>query len=301
MNNLILLAACFFLGVFLSRSGRMPQTVPAALNSFIIHVSLPALTLLHLHGLRLSQELFLVAAMPWIIFLVAVLFFLVVGWSLKLPRETIGALILLGGLGNTSFLGLPMIEVFFGQEGLAYGIIVDQLGSFLVLSIFGITIAAVFSGGSASATEIYKRIIFFPPFISLLIAVLLIPVPYPSWFVVLLKRLGDTLVPLALFSVGFQFHPGHIGLNKRSLLLGLGFKLILAPFFIWVFYLHVLGARGLPIQVTLFEAAMPPMISAGIIAAEYKLNPPLANLMIALGLVISFFTLTVWSLVIRLG
>jgi len=36
---------------------------------------------------------------------------------------------LTGGLANTSFIGLPMIETFYGPQFLGLGILIDQLGS----------------------------------------------------------------------------------------------------------------------------------------------------------------------------
>ncbi len=134
----------------------------------------------------------------------------------------------------------------------------------------------------------------FPPFISLCIALLLIPIEYADWFSVLLKRLGDTLAPLALLSVGMQLRLGHLAEHKRNLALGLSFKLILAPMMIYLLYVQLIGAHGLSMQVTLFEAAMPPMITAAIVASEHDLDPPLANLMVAVGLILSFITLSGW-------
>jgi len=276
----------------------MPESTPAALNGFIIHVSLPALTLLYVHDLRLSSSVLLLASMPWLHFALAAAFFLAAGRLLRLPRNTVGALILTGGLGNTSFLGLPMIEAYYGREGIAHGIMVDQLGSFLVLSTFGITVAGLYSEGRPSLAAVMKRIALFPPFISLLLALALLPVAYPEWLTAVLGRLGGTLAPLALFSVGFAFRPGHLGRNGRSLALGLGFKLVLAPLVLSLFYLGVVGMRGLPAEVMLFEAAMPPMITAGIIAAEHDIDPPLAGLMVALGVLLSFLTLGAWHLLL---
>ncbi len=294
MNNLILLILCFVAGMLLRRSGRMPDNAPATLNSFIIHVSLPALTLLYIHELHLSGDVVLTALMAWIVFGLSFLFFRALGRWLHLPRKTTGALIVVGGLGNTSFFGLPMVEAFYGKEGLATAIVADQLGSFFALSVLGITVAGLYSSGKPTAAEIAKRIALFPPFISLIIALLLIPVEYADGFAALLKRLGDTLAPLALLSVGMQLRLGHIAEHKRNLALGLAFKLILAPFAIWLLYVQLLGARGLPIQVTLFEAAMPSMITAAIVAKEHDLDPDLANLMVAVGLILSFFTLGAW-------
>lgn len=294
MANLILLVTCFIIGMLLRRSGRMPEHAPATLNSFIIHVSLPALTLLYIHDLKLSGDVGFIAAMAWLHFVLAAGFFWSLGKWLTLPRPTVGALMLTGGLGNTSFLGLPMIEAYYGKGGVVTGIVADQLGSFLVLSILGITVAGLYSSGVPTARTILRRIVLFPPFIALVAAVVLIPVPYADWFTTLLHRLGDTLAPLALLSVGFQLRLGHLAGNGRNLALGLGFKLFLAPLAIFLLYVPLLGASGQAIQVTLFEAAMPPMITAAIVATEHDLDPPLATLMVAVGVVLSFATLTGW-------
>jgi hypothetical protein len=299
LSNLILLVACFIIGVLLRQSRRMPESAPAALNSFIIHISLPALTLLYIHDIRLEPAFAYAASMAWLHFGLAAGFFWVVGRLLRLPRATVGALMLTGGLGNTSFLGLPMIETFYGHDGLAVGIVADQLGSFLTLSTLGIITAGLYSSGAPSAGAIVRKIVLFPPFIALLVALALIPLDYPAWFTTVLHRLGDTLAPLALVSVGFQLRLGHLAGNGRLLTLGLLFKLILAPLLLYLLLVQSFGASGLVAQVTLFEAAMPPMITAAIVAAEHDLDPPLATLMVAVGIILSFLTLSGWWWLLR--
>ena len=299
MNNLLLLILCFIFGMLLRHFRRVPDNAPAALNSFVIHISLPALTLLYLHQLKFSGDMLLVAAMAWIVFGLSVALFWLVGRWLQLPRATIGALTLVGGLGNTSFVGVPMVEAFYGKEGISTAIVADQLGSFFVLSTLGITIAGIYSSGRPTVAEIAKRIALFPPFIALAVALILIPVNYSEWFVFLLKRLGDTLAPLALVSVGLQLRLGHLAEHKRNLALGLAYKLILAPLVIYLLYVQLLGAHGQIIQITLFEAAMPPMIAAAIVASEHDLDSPLTNLMVAIGIMLSFITLSGWWWVLR--
>lgn len=299
MNNLILLALCFIVGVLLHRYKRMPVNTPAVLGSFIIHVSFPALILLSVHDLKISGDVGLMAAMAWILFAMSAGFFWLVGRWMNWSRPTIGALILTGGLSNTSYVGLPMIEAFYGHQGIASGIIVDQLGSFLVLSTLGITFAGIYSSGRPGFSEMVMRVLRFPPFIALLIALLLIPMEYPEWMSIVLKRMGDTLAPLALLSVGYQLRLGHLAGNGKKLAIGLGFKLVLAPLVLFLLYVPLLGAHGQAIQVTLFEAAMPPMITSAILSTEHDLDPHFATLMVAVGLVISFATLTVWWWLMR--
>ncbi len=198
MTNLVMLFVCLVAGILLRAGRRVPDNAHAAINGFIIHVALPALILGQIHGLQLTADLVWPVFMPWILFMLSALLFAALGRAMKFSSSTIGALIITAGLANTSFVGLPMIETFYGTAYLSTGIMIDQLGTYLVLSTAGIVIACMFSSGTASRREIALRIVTFPPLIALLLAFLLAPVAYPAWLAGMLHRLGDTLAPLAL-------------------------------------------------------------------------------------------------------
>jgi malate permease and related proteins len=297
MGNFLLLGACFVLGMVLRQSGRLPDNAPAALNGFVLNVSLPALTLVYVHELSLSGLLIYPILMPWIMFGIGCAFFYGIGRWLNLPPATTGALMLTGSLGNTSFLGLPMIETFFGPQGLAIGILIDQAGTYLVLSTFGITIAAMYAarGTGFSAKSVLRKIAGFMPFISLIVALALIPVTYPEWLTDVLKRLGATLVPLALVSVGYQIRLSAVRGKARLLGIGLAFKLVAAPALIAGLYGALIGFESEEIRITIFEAAMAPQIGAAIVAMEHDLDPPLVTLMVGIGIPLSFLTVPLWA------
>ena len=295
MNNYLMLGTCFLLGIVLRRSGRLPDNAAIALNGFLVHISLPALILAYVHELHLDSRLILPALMPWIIFVLGFAFFWLVGRMLGFSPATTGALMLTGGLANTAFIGLPMIEAFYGPEFLGLGILIDQVGSYLVLSTVGIIVASIYSSGeSLNAKAIIRRIALFVPFQAFVLALVLLPFAYPAWLSELLKRLGGTLIPLALVSVGYQLRLSAVRGKAIALMTGLFFKLALAPALILLLFAALLGAEGQVMRVTVFEAAMAPMIGASIVAMDHDLDPPLVTLMLGVGIPLSFLTLPAW-------
>jgi predicted permease len=144
-----------------------------------------------------------------------------------------------------------------------------------------------------------RKVLYFPPFQALVLALLLRPIPFPDWTIMILRKLADTVTPLALVSVGFQLRMTSLAGIKLPLAAGLGYKLLLGPGVLALLYLGVLGLHGQTVQVTLFEAAMGPMITAGIVAIDHDLDPPLVTMLLGIGIPLSFATLPVWNLVLR--
>ncbi|GIX41947.1 MAG: transporter [Leptospiraceae bacterium] len=310
MANILLIIICFLSGIIFKRYSeattsqiKFPKETPQVLNSFIIYISLPALILYHIHELKFQKSLIALIFMPWIIFIIAILLFTLIGkifFNWEKEKNAIGALILCSGLGNTSFVGLPMIEAYYGKEYLSYGLLADQAGTFFMLSTLGIIIAARFSEDNSQNQNIsiinsIKRILLFPPFFVLIITLILktIQFDYPDWLKQILLILGNTLTPLALFSVGFQLKLNEIKNNGKYLTIGLFYKLLLAPILIAFLYSFWEIDRNV-YYISIFEAAMGPMITGGIVAISYNLRPSLVSLMLAIGISLSFLTLPIF-------
>ena len=302
MSNFMLLVCCLLAGLLLRRSGRVPEGAHATLNTVIIYLALPAVTLHTLHSFRFDASQLWPVLMPWALFGIGAATFWLVGRWLGLSRASIGALTLVGGLGNTSFVGLPMIESLQGRDGLGLGLLIDQLGSYLVLSTVGVFVAAIYAAEKQSSLqETAMKVATVPPFIALVAALLLRSVAMPADVDKVLVRMGDTLAPLALVSVGFQLRIDAIGQQIKLLSLGLGYKLLVCPALV-IAVLWLLDANiDMTTHVSVIEAAMPPMIGAGIVAAQAKLDAPLVSTLIGVGIPIGLCTALGWHwLFIRL-
>lgn len=200
------------------------------------------------------------------------------------------------GLGNTSFVGIPIINALYGEAGMQTLIIVDLPGTFVVLSTIGVITATAFASGKSNSTSIVRQIFKFPPFLAFLVGVfmLVLQLHFPLELKSVFGKLAATVSPIALISVGFQLKIEKESKHWRFLILGLCYQLLLLPAIIFLLYIFGFGLGGDMVKVCIIEAGMAPMITGAILAATYGLKPKLANMMVGVGIPVSFVTIAGW-------
>jgi malate permease and related proteins len=296
--NFLLIGICLAAGMGIRASGTLPENAHKGINSWILYIALPAVAFHYIPAITWSRDLIFPVAMPFLVWIAAWVALKLLARHFPLDTETHAALLLTAGLGNTSFIGFPLTQAYFGDEGLRIAVIYDQI-NFILLATLGVMTALKAAHGPGSAKRIILRSIFrFPPLLASLAALIVPRFIGMEPLNPLLDRLSATLVPLSLFSVGLQIRFSEWRKEVRPLSLGLAYKLLMAPAL-------VLGAtlgfqiKGIIPQVSVFESAMPPMITSAIMAAEYQLNPRVANLMVSAGILLSLPITALWWLVLR--
>ncbi len=289
-ESLFWLVGCLVLGWLVARTGRAPPALAQHLNWWVINIALPGLVLDLIPRVRLDPQLWFLPVAMWLVFAggwaAAALAGALFGWS----RARIGAVALSAGLGNTALVGFPLIEALRGKEGLALAAFADQVGGSIALAVGGIAVAAIYSGGKPQVAVIIRRIVLFPAFVALIVAGVAGAFGgWPSAIEGLIARIGATLAPVALFSIGLQFRlrvdRSHLG----AAALALGWKLALAPLLIYLLAVTT-GIHGLVLVVGVLQAAMAPMVSATILSDQYGLDRDVASMALGAGLLLSLFS-----------
>jgi predicted permease len=274
------------------------------LNAYVISVAVPALVLAQLPPfLRdlgsksegIDASLFFLPLIPWLIFGGAILFFGGLhhrGW---IRRDQWGLLALSAGLGNTAFVGFPLIEALLGPENLPLAILLDQLGTFLALSVGGTLWVSYFhsSGRTFDRKRFLNELFRFPPFLSLLASFAVVPFdPFPPLIQSAIERFSATLVPVAMVSVGVQlsFDRSLLTREVRGVFFGLGYKMALMPLLVGLVAYFLLQMRGDMLSVAVLEAAMAPMITSTVLGIEAGFAPELGALMLGVGIPLSLAT-----------
>lgn len=296
MSAMLLLFVCLILGMVVARFAKPPAGTVQGINWWVLNVALPALVLELIPKVKFDPQLWFPVAAMWLTFGGAWLLFGLLGPRFGWSRQRTGALILVCGLGNTAYMGYPLIEALHGKPGLALAVVADQIGTFPLLASAGIVVASIYSGRSPPARLIVKRIATFPAFVALVVGILVgLLGGWPELLNGVFAPIGASLTPLALFSVGLQFKfrpgPGQLGAAGW----GLGWKLLLAPLLCWVLGATT-GVGGLVLTVGVLQAAMAPMVSAAILADEHELDPTLANTVLGAGTVLSLITIPLGNL-----
>lgn len=301
MESFALVLVYLCIGALLRKLPQFPQETGLVLNQFVLFVALPALVLQKIPLLEFSNQLWLPAITPWVLLLIVAGLIILAGKIWHWEKTVVGALLVVLPLGNTSFLGFPMVEAFFGEKALPYAMIYDQAGSFLALATYSTILAAWYNPNAATpgAGQIIKRVLTFPSFIALVLALCLKSVPYPAFFSLVLDSLAATLVPVIMIAVGFQFRLQLDNKEAKPLIFALGVKLFLMPLLALAF-LSLFNPDPLLLQVVVFEAAMPPMVSAGAIAIGAGLALRLVPALVGLGLLLSFISLPLWYWLLQL-
>jgi len=279
------------IGLLLQYLRIFPTETDKSLNLYVIYIALPALILQQVPKLDFSGNLAAPFVMPWFVVIFSGTLVLLLCKCMRWSRETTGCLLLMVPLGNTSFLGVPMVEQFFGTWAVPYAVLYDQFGSFLALSSYGTFILAIYgSSGHPGFFAILKKIIFFHPFIALVTALYLHETHYPHWLNNLLSMSATSLIPVVMIAIGFQMR---LLLPRDELLplaAGLTLRLIVTPL-VFLSACRLFGLSDAAVQVSLFETAMPPMVTAGALASIAGLKARLSSAMTAYGILLAFITL----------
>lgn len=296
-SELLLVMIALGLGYLARKLRRFPDNASDVLNRFVIEVCLPATILRLVPGLHMRWDLALLVITPWLLIGFAWVASRLFARALGLPPRTRAALLICTALGNTSFLGFPLVGALLGEPAVPLAAVYDQLGSFLALCSFApIVVARATGGGALDARGTVRRVLSFPPFLALLIGLAPLPL-YPAPFDAVLLALSRALIPVAMFAVGLRLRitpPPERG----AFAIGLALKLVVAPALALGLATLVAASREVR-DVVVLQSAMPAMVTASALAMAHGLAPELCAALVGWGLVVSQITVPAWALLLR--
>jgi predicted permease len=261
------------IGVALRVFGALRREDSRALNAVIVYVALPALIFRTVVAAPLSTELIRAAAVAWAVSIVGLFFAAEIAHAMRLPRKTAAAFVIVAALGNTGYLGYPLVVALLGSRWLPEAVFYDVFGTVAVLFTLGIAVAARY-GEHEGPLNVARELLTFPAVIAMLVALAYRFVPWPAAVSTTVSSwtglAANVAVPLIMVSLGVSLDLSALKGSWRPLAAVCGMKLLVLPAAAIGIAFVVGDRQGMPLLA--LQAGMPSLMLSLVVGQRFKLD-----------------------------
>lgn len=293
---LAIVIGAFLLGWAIKTFRPVSPVLLSMADKYVLRIALPAVIVSKISTVSFNSDVTIPIAVAWSVTGVAIIIVLIASRVFHWNNSVTGALLMVGVLGNTSFLGLGMVESLLGVDHLPSAIAYDQGGTFVGLALWGSFVAGAYGAGESGWRPIVQRLIRFGPFLALLVSIPLRFVDLPDSIYSALNGVGKTVAPVAMCTLGLRFTLRIKRTVAIPALLGLMSKMFLLPACVYIVALIFSSPSDMAWSTSILEAAAPPMVTAGIVAVGAGLSEDLVAFMVGVGTLMAFVSLPLLSL-----
>jgi malonate transporter len=298
-----ILAPVFLLmatGYALGHTRLFDEEKASALIAFVWYVAIPALLFQLLASRPLPiDELLLIASYYCAVFVVYGLVMLTGRLVFKQSGDEQGMFAFASCFANGGFIGIPILNGVYGDEGVRLLLILLSFHSLTLLPVTGMVIERYRAGRFRSA-KVLSSLKGNPIILTLVIAFgwSAMGLPYPVWLDRVVALPAAAAAPVGLFAVGLSLTGVRLAGDLPQPSLGTLFKLILMPVTVYLVGRFVFALPPLWLGVVTLLAALPTGIMPYTFALKEGLAPRRVASIILLTVSLSPITLfiTMWFL-----
>ncbi|WP_018154751.1 MULTISPECIES: AEC family transporter [Methanothermococcus] len=296
MEIMIIIVLLILTGYLSKYFGILKESDRLTLNNIVVHIAMPSTIFLTIMKNVSPADLPQFLKLPVLIFLTFVICGFIgylIGRLLKLNKESLGGLILVCALGNTGFLGYPVIYGFYGTEGLTRAIFCD-IGSVFASLLFGTYVGLKFGNENSNNSIIYE-LLKFPPLITGILSIVLVFFgfnvdSFPGFIIKTLGYLSNATIPLIMLSLGLSLSPKSARFGAIYGVIASMVRMGIAPLLVFALSTIFL-IDGLEKNVLILESAMPSAMMSLVFAVMYELDVKLVASACFITTVVSLFIL----------
>lgn len=267
------------------------------LGQFLLWIGVPISIVAFLRGANLSGLVWLAPTVAW----AAILLGAGLAWiwirrqaaQSVWPTSTQGSFLLTSMVGNTGYLGYPVVLSLVGPKYFALALFYDLLGTTIGAYGLGIGIATYFGTRTQTSWQLVQQLIKNPPLWSLLIGIPLRELPLPAIAEQVLQALAWTVIFLSLVLIGLRLSKLTSWQSFPQACQSLLIKMVLIPLMLGI-GLSVLGVDGPPRLVLVLQMAMPPAFATLVLTEAYELDHDLTVTTLAAGSIGLLLLLPAW-------
>jgi predicted permease len=301
----------------------LPKRVPTLIGQFLFWIGVPVSIITFLRGADLSGAIWIAPVMAW----VAILLGAGLGWiwikfklkgglgvvshqqsSSLFPLNQLsgvsveswgkpaqGSFLLSAMVGNTGYLGFPVILALVGEKYFGWALFYDMLGSAIGAYGLGVVVASRFGTEVKSHWQLVRAMLYNPALWSLGLGLGFRQIPLPEVVERSLQGFAWSVIALSLILIGMRLSQLDSWNRLGQVSVSLGIKMLLVPLVLGIVLVQ-LGITGAPQLVIVLQMGMPPAFATLVLAEVFDLERDFAVTALAVGSIGLLLTLPVWLL-----
>jgi len=305
MDIMIVIVLLILIGYLSKYFGILKENDRIVLNNIVVYIAMPSTIFLTIMKNVSPGDLPIFLKLPFLIFII---FFIcgivgfIIGKLLKLNNQSIGGLILVCALGNTGFLGYPIIYGFYGMEGLTRAIFCD-MGSVFASLLIGTYVGITFGvNKNHASTSILREILKFPPLLTGILSIVLIFLgfsieDFPNYIINTLNYLSNATIPLIMISLGLSLSPSSARFGVLFGIIALIVRMAFAPL-LAIVLTTCFSVEGLDKNVVIIQSAMPSAMMSLVFSLLYGLDIKLVASACFITTILSLIILPILNIII---
>ncbi|GAA5819689.1 MAG: AEC family transporter [Methanobrevibacter sp. CfCl-M3] len=291
-NTFLSIIILILIGYLLKKTELLKSDDVKPLNTILINILMPCMIFIALYtgDRNLFPKLWIMPFIPMLPALIVGLFTSITLKILNYSKVKILSFILVVILGNTAYMGYPIILGIFGSDGLIRAIFFDISTPILFLFVSILLTAKV----NGDPKAILKNLIGFPILwgFSLGIIFNIFNIDIGSVLENTIENIGAAAIPIAMFCLGLSLSLSRMRKNFKVVSFVSLMKLILYPVLSFIICI-LLGLKGIEFNIGVIESAMPSSILSLALTINYNLDNELVADCIFFSTIVSFISLPI--------
>ncbi len=264
----------FFLALGFVGSRRIPlqERGSTFLDRVILELLLPVVVLYNISGATWGVHTLVILGVALTTSAINILLVLLVGSIFQIEARQMRTMLLVVPIGNTAYFGFSAIRTLRGSDALVDAIVFDQIGTTLIF----VTWANAISLGRLDASGL-KSMVSFAPLWGLAVGVTLSALGLDLTDTSIASQgevLTASIMPLAMIALGSKAATKRVTFSAWAVC-GISVRLLVTPAVMGV-GVALLATSVRTYEISLLQAAMPPMIASALLAEQRGLDSNLA-------------------------